>query len=439
MSYPKSSKESITVEKSYSELQQSIDISNINEEDFNKERIIKGIEKRIVENRPNLFDLLFINSGRLSTHPLICSSYCLFDQELVKKYFNIEKIRSIEHDDYHNAIENAKWFLNDEDEKISKYWRFAILLMEDQVSEPQANDLLIPILDDLNKFLDVHSVDEIEAAFIQLRDKHSQDLPEFQEFYKQLIRYVGCVLAKSWFDKFHNELLQKVRRSLPKRSLIKVPEGDISFLTKAQRKYREAMLQQEKITLNIPAIKYFDLKHLIRYEDPKKMLGKPRSNQGLQYWGDQEFEFNDRIELNIEDTHGMFMPNYEAIVYKGIDWNQHNRVRYTPENPPPPTIRGYKFSIFYPQLEGCLSMPTFILDKKRIDPKDGPDPNYKYIVIIFKAKPPYLPIAFRIVDKPWDQYRNGGYFASFDSGIFTFQIVFMASLYFKGSAPEQLY
>lgn len=42
----------------------------------------------------------------------------------------------------------------------------------------------------------------------------------------------------------------------------------------------------------------------------------------------------------------------------GFEWNKYNQAHYDEENPPPKTVWGYKFNIFYPQAKGT---PKFAL------------------------------------------------------------------------------
>ena len=46
-------------------------------------------------------------------------------------------------------------------------------------------------------------------------------------------------------------------------------------------------------------------------------------------------------------------------VRTGYDWNKYNRTHYDHDNPPPKTVQGYKFNIFYPDLIDRSEAPTF--------------------------------------------------------------------------------
>ncbi|OHS92810.1 hypothetical protein TRFO_40870 [Tritrichomonas foetus] len=413
----------------------------LDQELFERERIIKGVNSRLKENRPLLFDLFYVNTGDLKDYlPSICASYVLLDTDAVTKYTGLKLPRAITDNDIDVVKDMVQYFSN----AGIKFWVYLNIILEEKTSNPPENDLVSPFTSDIVKFVDEVSVDELEQQiFILETQLMKNDLEEYQEFYKQLIRRLKFILATSWHDRHHNALLKKVMKELPTRNLVQVPEVDVSFYTKTQRKYRIRVLQQENGVqlLNKTIKQFFDMRHVVRFENSRERLVPQNQIEGMQYWGDEEYEFDDRIELKyLTNIEGMFLPDYEAVVYKGHDWNEYNRNKFNQDKLPPKTIRGYKFRIFYPHLANKKTAPTFKIDKNLLRLNDPvPDPNYQYTVIVFEAGPPYLAIAFRIVDKEFDIYRTGGITSDFHHGVFTFQIVFKASLYFKGYSPEQLY
>jgi hypothetical protein len=97
-------------------------------------------------------------------------------------------------------------------------------------------------------------------------------------------------------------------------------------------------------------------------------------------------------------------PRFISKVKTGLNWSKYNRTHYDRSNPPPKQVQGYRFEIFYPDL---------------IDPyKDKPkfsvihDPNDRdYCVLRFSSGPPYEDIAFKIVNKKWNQNYTKSFFA----------------------------
>lgn len=101
-------------------------------------------------------------------------------------------------------------------------------------------------------------------------------------------------------------------------------------------------------------------------------------------------------------------PRYYNRVHTGYDWTKYNRTHYDHDNPPPKTVQGYRFNIFYPDLIDPSKAPTYTISKT-----DNPEVS----IITFKAGPPYEDLAFKIVSRPWEHSHRRGYRCSFDRGI----------------------
>lgn len=73
-------------------------------------------------------------------------------------------------------------------------------------------------------------------------------------------------------------------------------------------------------------------------------------------------------------------PRYFNRVKTGYDWNSYNKTHYDKDNPPPKTVQGYKFTVFYPDLLDKSHTPRYSLH-----PADTPD----FCIIRFHSGPPY--------------------------------------------------
>lgn len=101
-------------------------------------------------------------------------------------------------------------------------------------------------------------------------------------------------------------------------------------------------------------------------------------------------------------------PRYYNRVHTGYDWTKYNRTHYDHDNPPPKTVQGYRFNVFYPDLIDPSVTPTFSISRT-----DNPEVS----IITFKAGPPYEDLAFKIVNRPWEHSHRRGYRCSFDKGV----------------------
>ncbi|OMH85673.1 Cactin [Zancudomyces culisetae] len=115
-------------------------------------------------------------------------------------------------------------------------------------------------------------------------------------------------------------------------------------------------------------------------------------------------------------------PRYFNKVHTGYEWNKYNQTHYDFDNPPPKVIQGYKFNIFYPELNDKSKAPTY-----KIEP-DPLDDSGNTVIIRFIAGAPYSDVAFRIVNKEWEMSRKRGFRNSFDKNVL--QLYFKFKRYF---------
>ena len=83
-------------------------------------------------------------------------------------------------------------------------------------------------------------------------------------------------------------------------------------------------------------------------------------------------------------------------------------MHYDHDNPPPKTVQGYKFNVFYPDLIDRSQAPTFFLE---------PADSDEFCIIRFHAGPPYEDIAFKIVNREWEKSHRRGFKCVFQRGV----------------------
>jgi len=106
---------------------------------------------------------------------------------------------------------------------------------------------------------------------------------------------------------------------------------------------------------------------------------------------ENEETFNSEVALEgqkywWQDKYRPRKPRYYNRVHTGYEWNKYNQSHYDHDNPPPKTVQGYKFNIFYPDLIDKSKAPRYF-----IEPSDSPDT----CIIRFHAGPPYEDVAFK--------------------------------------------
>jgi hypothetical protein len=93
----------------------------------------------------------------------------------------------------------------------------------------------------------------------------------------------------------------------------------------------------------------------------------------------------------------------------GYEWNKYNQTHYDSKtNPPPKTVQGYKFNVFYPELIDKSQAPTYTIEQ---------EPGGDTAIIRFHAGAPYADIAFRIAHRDWEKSARHGYRCTFDRGV----------------------
>lgn len=110
-----------------------------------------------------------------------------------------------------------------------------------------------------------------------------------------------------------------------------------------------------------------------------------------------------------QDKYRPRKPRFFNRVKTGYDWNKYNQVHYDHDNPPPKIVQGYKFNVFYPDLIDPSKTPEF--EMKALP--DNPD----YAILKFTAGPPYEDIAFKIVNKEWEDNPRRGFKCRFERGV----------------------
>jgi len=109
-----------------------------------------------------------------------------------------------------------------------------------------------------------------------------------------------------------------------------------------------------------------------------------------------------------DDKYRPRKPKFFNRIHTGFEWNKYNQTHYDHDNPPPRTVQGYKFNIFFPDLIDKSKAPQYFLEKA-----ETPD----YVILRFHAGPPYEDIAFKIMNIEWDYSYKLGYRCAFERGI----------------------
>ena len=121
------------------------------------------------------------------------------------------------------------------------------------------------------------------------------------------------------------------------------------------------------------------------------------------------------------DKHRPRKPRYLNKVRTGWDWNKYNSTHYDHDNPPPRTVQGYQFTIFYPDMLDKTAVPTYHLEAAA---------SPEFAVLRFHAPGgPYEDVAFQILNKEWDINRKAGFHVRFERGVLSLSFNFKRMFY----------
>ena len=149
---------------------------------------------------------------------------------------------------------------------------------------------------------------------------------------------------------------------------------------------------------------------------------------------EEELGLNDEFDLNIKNADGSSQqlkyawqdkyrprkPRYFNRVKTGYDWNAYNKTHYDHDNPPPKIVQGYKFNVFYPDLIDKTKTPQYFLEKAD---------NDNFCILRFSAGPPYEDVAFKIINRQWNQGRKRGFRCTFERGVLSLYFNFQSHWY----------
>lgn len=103
-------------------------------------------------------------------------------------------------------------------------------------------------------------------------------------------------------------------------------------------------------------------------------------------------------------------PRYFNRARASYEWNKYNQTHYDAENPPPKTLQGFRFNVFYPELVDTTRTPEY-----RVEDDAGGDGSVK--LLWFTAGAPYEDLVFRIPSNEWEFAPRHGFRCTFDRGV----------------------
>lgn len=218
-------------------------------------------------------------------------------------------------------------------------------------------------------------------------------------YWKCVLDELRVHLAKMELSEIHSKMLVSQLEKLEKR---KEELASMPFSVDEQKEEAEAQADEKAYNAMIP-------------KDVDADFGNLEEELGL----------TDELDLGHasyawQEKYLPRKPRYFNRVRTGYDWNKYNQTHYDHDNPPPKTVQGYKFNIFYPDLIDKTKTPTFVLE---------PTKSKEFCIIRFRAGPPYEDVAFKIINREWNRSRKHGYKCTFERGVLSLYFNFKTHWY----------
>ena len=251
-----------------------------------------------------------------------------------------------------------------------------------------------------------------------------------KEFYEILLRKHSNYLLDQIYNRNNNqeedeegeEDLEEIQRLTTKLKLEnKIKDGEAAALGGGTPKIIQELEDFVRILLK-KLNRGFDQQVAGQDLDAGKTKLDPARLKSFQP-EDNDVDFTEELPLPYKEYgYGndviLQKPKYFNRMRQGFEWNKYNQTHHSYNNPPPRVVLGYKFNIFYPDLEDKSISPTYRVVK------DAKDKHSKYATLIFSAGSPYEDIAFKIVSKEWEYASRRGFRSNFDRGILSLHFHF---------------
>jgi len=273
------------------------------------------------------------------------------------------------------------------------------------------------VMNELTASFSGKSSRELEATRIDIQAKlETNDGSLDVEFWEAVLSHLAVQRARADVQEFHQEMLQSWLQVIEQKQLAAEqyradhPEEILAAKAAATASDQEA---KEKLVVTDTSAEASEMQRSL-------------AARGLEDL-EEEMGLTDEVNLNKQaywwqDKYRPRKPRYFNRVRTGYEWNKYNQTHYDHDNPPPKTVQGYKFSIFYPDLIDRSVTPRYICE---------PADSKEFMILRFTSGPPYEDVAFKLVNREWEFGRKAGFRASFERGVLSLFFNFKRHRYRK--------
>lgn len=353
---------------------------------------------------------------------------------------------NIHHTDLESLIPDIEIYMNADYSDNQTYWRDLLEITNDEISKHQArreqSDLNSTILQNMISLFDEKSTEELDELEDEVIDKLETDDPSIDfSFYRVVLSRLRAHRARRRLTSRHKENLKRHSDKLfpAKRELDAKVEKECEKKDKAlhDKELRELCMDEYRSNCYSPKmfrkellgheLTYADFE--VEYEELERLRERiggdftlKKDDQAFMEVASKGMDSREESVFSCEatikgiqtsyawaDKYQPRKPRYFNRIHTGFEWNKYNQTHYDVDNPPPKVVQGYKFNIFYPDLIDKSRAPQFTITPCKED-KD-------FCIIRFSAGPPYEDIAFKIVNREWNNSHKSGYRCQFMNNV----------------------
>ncbi|KAI3923378.1 hypothetical protein MKW98_026971 [Papaver atlanticum] len=283
------------------------------------------------------------------------------------------------------------------------------------------------IEEDVKKLLHGKTYKELQVLQTQIESQMSSGTAKVVEYWEAVVKRLHIFKAKACLKEIHNNLLQRLQNPIKSENILEDVHDDLK--KQAEEDIMHDVEEEEAGSFS-PELVHDDeneeaidpdedrneleLKRQAVKEEHKRrlqeaMISKPapvgdnwelKANKVMGDFVDRDAVFGSGAEVNLgsHDKYRPRKPKYFNRVHTGYEWNKYNQTHYDHDNPPPKTVQGYKFNIFYPDLVDKTKAPTYTIEE--VEGSNG-----ETCLIRFHAGP------------PWEYSHKKGFKCTFERGI----------------------
>ncbi|KAJ3313679.1 hypothetical protein HDV04_001689 [Boothiomyces sp. JEL0838] len=338
-------------------------------------------EIRLKENRPQPIDLIVINLT-------------------IKNIDILEILDNLKGPELAQLLSDLQLFI--QFDKQDEYYKSIKEIVEFR-SQNTRTGISDKIKKDITELYATKSIAELIELEHQVKEKMKQDFIDL-DYWENILKILNVYKARAKLQKYIKTVILEKKEF--KRQEFKpymeptvssiVQEEDLIFTQSQNQQYiqesRNEILQKYQIQQTTESLFQETIEQ--RQALYQQMVRDASVDMEDEEIMKSNFDFGEKYKPR--------KPDYYNRIKYGIEWNKYNTAHYNQDNPPPKSILGYRFNIFYPDLIDKIPPTYKVLEK--------PD----CFVVVFTAGPPYEDIAFKIIKREWEHNHKKGFKSCFD-------------------------